>query len=161
MTDSGPLGSGSRHCSGDAPTDATVCTVATRPDTFRRCREGFYPCPASYPRTDRDFSYLACYRTAPTSAITHYAPVCGRVLEEAGAAAREGTIMDRKDWAETIEPVSDERRAVVFRLGGLVALESPVRDDQSGVRGAWYSQLRHLREADTLSELAERAEQTA
>jgi len=27
----------------DAPGDARVCVVATQPDTFERCRDGFYP----------------------------------------------------------------------------------------------------------------------
>lgn len=57
----------------DAPPDARVCLVATRPATFERCRAGLSPSRASYDRVDEPFEYLACYRTAPVSTVTHYA----------------------------------------------------------------------------------------
>jgi hypothetical protein len=141
----------------DAPAEATVCTVATRPDTFDRCREGFYPSPRSYPRTRRSFDYMAFYRTAPTSAITHYARVTDRTVEHADAP---GPVMDGTDWAELIEPFSDEREAMVFHLDDLVALASPVANDRNGVRGAWYHTIDDLRASATLSELAAGSEQT-
>jgi hypothetical protein len=144
----------------DALADAEVCTVATQTETFQRCRDGFYPCPHSYPRTDREFDYMAFYRTAPTSAITHYAPVEERTLERADEAGSEGAVMDDEDWTVLVEPFSEEREVVVFHLGELVALESPVGNDLTGVRGAWYHTVGDLRAAATLSELAERAEQT-
>ncbi|MFB6297080.1 MAG: hypothetical protein ABEH56_01005 [Salinirussus sp.] len=142
----------------DAPPGATVCTVATRTDTFDRCRDGFYPCPASYPRTDREFEYMAFYRTAPTSAITHYAPVVGRERERAAEADEEGSVMSEGDWTALIEPFSEERTAVVFGLGDLVPLDAPVANDRTGVRGAWYSTIGDLRAAETLSTLAGRAD---
>lgn len=144
----------------DAPADAEVCTVATQTETFQRCREGFYPCPRSYPRTDREFGHMAFYRTAPTSAVTHYAPVESRTRERAEVAGSEGAVMDGDDWAELIEPFSDEREVVVFHLGDLVALDSPVVNDVTGVRGAWYHTVGDLRAVASLSELGERAEQT-
>lgn len=139
----------------DAPGDGRVCVVATQPDTFAECRNGIYPSPRSYERTRRPFDYMAFYRTAPTSAITHYAPVTGRVEE-----TRDGTggHMTPERWATLIDPFSDERTVVVFELGELVPLDRPVANDGNGVRGAWYCTVEDLRAAGTLSELAARAD---
>ena len=138
----------------DAPPAATVCVVATQPETFERCREGIYPAPRSYPRTRREFDYMACYRTSPVSAVTHYARVTDRVTQTRG----ETGPLDDADWETLIDPFSDEREVVVFELGSLVPLDAPVTNDTNGVRGAWYSTIADLRTAATLSELAERAE---
>ena len=137
----------------DAPADGRVCVVATQPDTFRRCRDGFYPAPRSYDRTRQPFEYMAFYRTAPVSAVTHYARVTDRVEQARGAPGP----MEEADWAATIDPFTDERVVVVFELGELVPLDSPVDNDRNGVRGAWYCTVADLRAADRLSELAERA----
>ena len=136
----------------DAPGDARVCVVATRPDTFERCRDGFYPAPRSYDRTRTAFDYMAFYRTAPVSAITHYARVAGRVEQTRG----EPGPMDEDDWAALIDPFSEERVVVVFELDELVPLERPVENDASGVRGAWYCTVDDLRTAATLSALRDR-----
>ena len=138
----------------DAPPEATVCVVATQSATFERCREGFYPAPRSYPRTRREFDYMALYRTNPVSAVTHYARVTDRVAQTRG----EGGPLDDADWEALIDPFSDEREVVVFQLGSLVPLDSPVANDTNGVRGAWYCTIEDLRAAATLSKLAERAE---
>lgn len=138
----------------DADPDATVCVVATQQATFDRCRTGFYPAPRSYDRTRRSFDYMAFYRTAPNSAVTHYAPVTDRVEQTRGDPGP----MDESDWAALIDPFSDERVVVVFQLGELVPLEEPVANDRNGVRGAWYCTVGDLRAADSLSGLAERAE---
>jgi hypothetical protein len=138
----------------DAPADERVCVVATQPDTFERCRAGIYPSPRSYPRSRRPFDRLACYRTAPVSAVTHHAPVLDRVEQERG----EPGPMDEADWEATIDPFTDERSVVVFELGELVPLDRPVANDVTGVRGAWYCSLGTLREAGTLSALRERAD---
>jgi hypothetical protein len=143
--------SGDAPRDGTAPDDARVCIVATRPDTFERCRAGFYPSPRSYDRTDRAFGYLAFYRTSPVSAVTHCAPVVDRVEQERG----ESGPMDADDWAATIDPFSDTDRVVVFELGDLFALDVPVENDRSGVRGAWYCTLGDLRAARALSDLVE------
>ena len=137
------------------PPDATdrVCIVATRDATFERCREGLYPAPQSYDRTTAPFEYMAFYRTAPVSAITHYAAVTDRTEQRRGDAGP----MDDDDWHDLIEPFSEERTAVVFELGALVALDPPVENDRNGVRGAWYCSLEALRESRTLSELAARS----
>ncbi|WP_246985224.1 hypothetical protein [Halorientalis marina] len=136
----------------DAPGDARVCVVATRPDTFERCREGVYPAPRGYDRTREAFDYVAFYRTAPVSAITHFAPVTDRVEQSRG----ESGPMTGADWAALVDPVSDAETVVVFELGELVPLDSPVENDRSGVRGAWYCTVADLRAAATLSELAGR-----
>jgi len=138
----------------DAPPEATVCVVATQSATFERCREGFYPAPRSYPRTRREFDYMALYRTNPVSAVTHYARVTDRVAQTRGEAGP----LDDADWEALIDPFSDEREVVVFQLGSLVPLDSPVANDTNGVRGAWYCTIEELRAAATLSKLAERAE---
>lgn len=140
----------------DAPGDSRVCVVATQPDTYAECRNGTYPSPRSYERTRRPFDYMAFYRTAPTSAITHYAPVTGRV-EETRDDGREGH-MTPELWETLIDPFSDERTVVVFELAELVPLDDPVANDRHGVRGAWYCTIEDLREAGTLSELADRAD---
>ena len=76
----------------DAPGDARVCIVAAQSDTFAECRKGVYPSPRSYERTRREFDYMAFYRTAPTSAVTHYAAVTGRVEESRGAPPVDGGV---------------------------------------------------------------------
>lgn len=141
----------------DAPGDARVCVVATRPETFEECRKGIYPSPRSYERTRRPYDYMAFYRTAPVSAITHYAPVTGRVEEVRDDAAGEGH-MTAERWKTLVDPFSDERTVVVFELGELVPLAEPIANDRNGVRGAWYCTVDDLRAAGTLSELAGRAE---
>lgn len=137
----------------DAPDDASVCVVATQPDTFERCREGFYPAPRSYDRTRVEFKYMAFYRTAPVSAITHYARVTDRTEQVRG----EGGPMSEADWEALIDPFSEERVVVVFGFDALVPLELPVENDGHGVRGAWYCTVGDLRESATLSALSERA----
>ncbi|WP_128225667.1 hypothetical protein [Halobacteriaceae bacterium SHR40] len=132
-----------------------VCVVATRDATFERCRAGFYPAPQSYDRTTTPFEYMAFYRTAPVSAITHYATVTDRIEQRRGDAGPMG----EADWQDMIDPFSDEQIAVVFELGGLVALDSPVENDQNGVRGPWYCSLEALQGSTTLSELATRSDQ--
>jgi hypothetical protein len=138
----------------DAPGDARVCVVATRPDTFERCRAGLYPAPRSYSRTRESFEYMAFYRTAPVSALTHYGRVTDRTEQQRGAPGP----MDESDWEATIDPFTDERIVVVFSLADLVPLDRPVENDGTGVRGAWYCTVEDLREADVLSALADRAE---
>ena len=134
----------------DAPADARVCVVAAQPDTFQRCRDGVYPSPRSYERTRTPFEYMAFYRTAPVSAVTHYAEVTDRVTQVRG----EPGPMDESDWAATIDPFSETSTVVVFELAELVPLESPVENDRNGVRGAWYCSVADLRSAATVSELA-------
>jgi hypothetical protein len=138
----------------DAPFDARVCVVAAQPDTFERCRRGFYPAPRSYRRTREPFDYLAYYRTAPVSAVTHYAAVTARVEQTRG----EDGPMTEADWAATIDPFTDERVVVVFETGDLVPLDGPVENDGNGVRGAWYCTVGDLRAAETLSDLSARAD---
>jgi len=137
----------------DAPGDARVCVVAARPDTFDRCREGVYPAPRSYDRTREPFGFMAFYRTAPVSAVTHYAPVRDRTDQRRD----EDGPLSPADWAATVEPFSETTVATVFELGDLVPLEAPVRNDLNGVRGAWYCTVDDLRAAGTLSDLADRS----
>lgn len=135
-----------------APDDARVCVVATRPRTFERCRDGLYPTPASYDRTRDPFAYMAFYRTAPVSAVTHYARVAARTEQH-----RDGSgPLTTADWETLVDPFSSEDRVVVFELDDLLSLEVPVVNDRNGVRGAWYCTVGDLRDAETLSELATR-----
>jgi hypothetical protein len=137
----------------DAPGDARVCVVATQPDTFERCRRGFYPAPQSYDRTRTSFEYMAFYRTAPVSSLTHYARVVARTEQRRGDPGP----MDESDWQALIDPFSDERVVVVFEFEALVPLDDPVENDANGVRGAWYCSVADLRAAPTVSVLSERA----
>jgi hypothetical protein len=136
---------------GDVPADASVCVVATQQATFQRCQEGIYPCPASYGRTNKRFEYMAFYRTAPVSAVTHYAPVFDRVEQQRG----EPGPLNERDWKQLIDPFSKDETVVVFELGDLIVLEKQVENDGNGVRGAWYCSIGALTAADTLSELAD------
>ena len=138
----------------DAPEDGSVCVVAAQPDTFRRCKAGFYPSPVSYDRSHKEFGYMAFYRTKPVSAVTHY----GKVVERKRERRREEGVMNERDWQETIEPFVDEDEVVVFRLGDLVPLEKQVSNDSNGVRGAWYCTIGDLRSASTISELEDLSE---
>lgn len=140
------------HGEAAVPDDARACVVATRPETFARCREGVYPAPGSYDRTRADFELLACYRTAPVSAVTHYARVAGRREQRRGEA---GPLSER-DWERLVDPVAETDAVVVFELDELVPLAKPVENDGIAVRGAWYCTLGSLRAADTLSALADR-----
>ena len=137
----------------DAPGDARVCVVATQPDTFERCRRGFYPAPQSYDRTRTSCEYMAFYRTAPVSSLTHYARVVARTEQRRGDPGP----MDESDWQALIDPFSDERVVVVFEFEALVPLDDPVENDANGVRGAWYCSVADLRAAPTVSALSERA----
>lgn len=132
-----------------APEDARVCIVATQTDTFDRCRDGIYPSPKSYDRTRADFEYMAFYRTAPVSGITHYATVKNRTEQTRG----EPGPMNEKDWQKLIDPFSSERVVVVFELGELIPINNPVKNDINGVRGAWYCTINDIRDSATLSEL--------
>ena len=134
------------------PADGTVCVVATRPDTFEACRAGGYPCPRSYDRTERSFAYMAFYRTAPVSAITHVAPVTGRTVERRGG---DGWMTPER-WATLVDPFTETDEVVVFALGRLHALGDPVVNDRSGVRGAWYCTVGDLRESENLGDLSAR-----
>jgi len=136
----------------DLDDDRRVCLVATRPATFEACREGYYPCPASYARSDADVDALACYRTAPVSAVTHYAPIERRVRERRPGG--EWLTPDR--WADLLDPVADTDEATVFELGELRSLDTPVAGDGTGVRGAWYVRLGDLRASESLTELRQR-----
>ena len=138
----------------DAPGDARVCVVATQPDTFERCRAGVYPAPRSYDRTRAAFDYMAFYRTAPVSAVTHYARVADRTEQMRG----EPGPMDESDWEALIDPFSEERVVVVFEFADLVPLDRPIENDLNGVRGAWYCSVADLRAAETLSGLRDRSE---
>lgn len=138
----------------DAPGDARVCVVATQPDTFERCRAGFYPSPASYERSKEAFDYMAFYRTDPVSAVTHYAPVVDRKKQRRG----EDGPMDERDWEATIDPFLDEDTVVVLLFDDVVPLDSPVQNDTNGVRGAVYCTVSDLRSVSTVSELESVAE---
>ena len=141
------------HPADDAPGDARVCLVATRPDTFARCRDGLYPAPRSYDRTREPFDYMAFYWTAPVSAVTHYARVTDRVEQRRGDPGP----LTEADWAALIDPFSNEDRVVVFVLDELVPLDTPVENDRNGVRGAWYCTVADLRASGMLSGLAARS----
>lgn len=134
----------------DTAPDDLVCVVAAQEYTFEQCANGFYPAPRSYERCDRAFEHMAFYRTAPTSAVTHYARVTDRFVDD-------GSWMGADRWEQLIAPFSDDDEAMVFELDELRPLATHVErgdDGPNGVRGAWYVTLEELRGADSLSALA-------
>jgi hypothetical protein len=127
--------------------DERVMIVAVVDETFDIVRHhGFYPSPISYERATEPTAYLALYRTAPQSAITHYAPIEDRF-------ENEGSHADIDWFGRLIGSRSNDETAVVFRLGDLTPLDRPVMNDTDGVRGAWYVTLDALEAATDLSEL--------
>jgi hypothetical protein len=128
--------------------DDRTMVVAMVDETYRIARdEGFYPCPVSYERVDADADVLGVYRTAPQSAITHYAPIERRFVDD-------GEWMGDDRFESLVGSRSADEEAVVFELDTLVALDTPVRDDDGGLRGAWFTTVDELERAETLSELA-------
>ena len=49
--------------------------VPMRDETFKTYMEGVYPVSSTYPRASKKFKFLAAYRKAPISAVTHVAQV--------------------------------------------------------------------------------------
>jgi hypothetical protein len=124
-----------------------VMIVATVDETFDIARHhGFYPCPISYERATEPAAYLALYRTAPQSAITHYARIEDRFEDD-------GSWADIDWYDRLIGSRSDDETAMVFRLGDLLALDRPVTNDTDGVRGAWYTTFDALEEATALTDI--------
>jgi hypothetical protein len=124
-----------------------VMIVAVVDETFDIARHhGFYPCPTSYDRADEPAAYLALYRTAPQSAITHYAPIEERFEDD-------GSWADIDWYDRLIGSRSGDETAMVFRLGDLVPLDQPVTNDINGVRGVWYTSLDALDEATELTDI--------
>lgn len=116
--------------------------MAAAAETVACVRDGWYPCPASYGRADREFAYVGFYRFAPVSAVTHYAPVEGRFRDD-------GSWMGSETFERLVGSRSDDLEAVVFELGALVELDTPVRNDfeRGALRGAWYVPLSRLERA--------------
>lgn len=118
-----------------------ACVVAMREETFDTFLEDrVYPVPERYPRASNDFSYIAAYRKAPISAITHIAHI------------RDQEITDNP------RPSIDQLIRQDYSKLKLLHVENPekisrVENDQSGVRGARYSSLSQIRQADSLSQI--------
>lgn len=148
MSEDRQSGLGAFGADREEPDDGdVVCLVAVQPYTFERCADGFYPCPRGYDRADRAFDWMAFYRTAPTSAVTHYARVTDRFVDD-------GSWIGADRWEKLIGRFSDTEEAMVFELGPLRRLATPVENDARGVRGAWYPTFAELRDAETISALA-------
>jgi hypothetical protein len=59
-------------------------------------------------------------------------------------------------WETLVDPFADTDEVVVFELGALHALATPVANDSTGHRGALYCSVGALRERETLGGLAAR-----
>lgn len=124
-------------------TGEKVIIVSVDDYTFSKVKEeDFYAFPESYGREVP--SYIAFYRKAPISAITHFGKV-GEVEKggEIGGGYRLIAFGDRAD-----------EEAVVVKIEDLHELESPVeRDESGGIRGCKYTDIRALKEAEKTSQL--------
>ncbi|EGQ43297.1 MAG: hypothetical protein J07AB43_12870 [Candidatus Nanosalina sp. J07AB43] len=118
-----------------------VCIVAMREETFNMFLEDqIYPVPAKYPRASKQFSYLAAYRKAPVSAITHIAQI----------KDQEITDNPRPNIDQLVK--QDYSKVKLFHLEKPEKI-SKVGNDQSGVRGARYTNLSQIRQASSLSHI--------
>jgi hypothetical protein len=117
--------------------------VAMREETFKTYMEGVYPVPSTYPRASKKFKFLAAYRKAPISAITHVA----RVKKREKTRNPSGHIEDLLR--------GDHDELTVFHLEDPKEID-PVENDVSGVRGTWYTSLQEIRDAEKLSDLTEK-----
>jgi len=118
-----------------------VCIVAMREETFNMFLEDqVYPVPERYPRASNHFSCIAAYRKAPISAITHIARI------------RDQEITDNP------RPSIDQLLRQDYSKLKLFHVEKPekisrVENNQSGVRGARYTSVSQIRQANSLSKI--------
>jgi hypothetical protein len=118
-----------------------ACIVAMREETFDTFLEDqVYPVPERYPRASNDFSYIAAYRKAPISAITHIAHIRDQEVTDNPRPSIDQLL--RKDYSK-LKLFHVEKPKKISR----------VENDQSGVRGAQYTSLLQIRQADSLSQI--------
>ena len=125
--------------------EKNVLAVPVDDYSFEKAKEeGYFAEPSSYGKR-KDLDYIAFYRTAPVSAITHYA----KVKEK-----KEGKDLISDFAASMMFPNRIDEEITKYSLGDLKEFEEPI-NYQSGysMQSVKYTSLKLLNKAETIADI--------
>jgi hypothetical protein len=98
-----------------------------------------------------DVQYVAFYRTAPVSAITHFAQV---IYTEKNALPREFLATNKDMLAKVAEENSLDKPKKLYYLKRIIELPHKIEKDKNhGIKSKWIKTIAQLLAARTLSDL--------